>query len=64
MAYREIKIQDVTVDAQLNRNITVAPLHQSYALCVEYMKHWFLKKFEKDFFLGFISTVVMSLVRL
>lgn len=50
MAYREIKIQDVTVDTQLNRNITVAPLHQSYALCVEYMKHWFLKKFEKDFF--------------
>lgn len=50
MAYREIKIENVTVEKQLNRNITVAPLHQSYALCIEYMKHWFLKKFEQDFF--------------
>ena len=50
MAYREIKVQDVSISNQLNKNITVAPLHQSYALCIEYMKHWFLEKFEKDFF--------------
>ena len=42
MAYREIKVQDVSISNQLNKNITVAPLHQSYALCIEYMKHWFL----------------------
>ena len=50
MAYREIKIKNTTIERQLNKNITVAPLHQSYALCIEYMKHWFLKKFDKDFF--------------
>lgn len=50
MAYREIKIKDVSLERQLNRNIVVAPLHQSYALCIEYMKHWFLKKFSDDFF--------------
>lgn len=50
MTYREIKIENVATDIQLNKNITVAPLHQSYALCIEYMKHWFLKKFETDFF--------------
>ena len=36
MAYREIKIKDVSLERQLNRNIVVAPLHQSYALCIEY----------------------------
>ena len=50
MAYREIKVQDVEMSAMLNRNITVAPLHQSYALCIEYMRHWFLQKFNSDFF--------------
>ena len=50
MAYREIQIKDVVKEQQLNKNITVAPLHQSYALCIEYMKHWFLKKFDPDFF--------------
>ena len=50
MAYREIKIKNTTIEKQLNKNITVAPLHQSYALCIEYMKHWFLKKFDEDFF--------------
>ena len=48
--YREVKFKDVSCEKQLNRNITVAPLHQSYALCVEYMKHWFLQKFDSDFF--------------
>jgi hypothetical protein len=48
--YREVKFEDVRLEAQLNKNITVAPLHQSYALCVEYMRHWFLEKFDKDFF--------------
>lgn len=48
--YKEVQFKDVTYEKQLNRNITVAPLHQSYALCVEYMKHWFLQKFEPDFF--------------
>ena len=50
MAYREIQIKDVIHEIQLNKNITVAPLHQSYALCVEYMRHWFLQKFDSDFF--------------
>ena len=48
--YREVKFKDVSCEKQLNKNITVAPLHQSYALCVEYMKHWFLQKFDSDFF--------------
>lgn len=48
--YKEVKFKDVSYEKQLNRNITVAPLHQSYALCVEYMKHWFLQKFDSDFF--------------
>ena len=50
MAYREIHVEDVRKEMQLNKNITVAPLHQSYALCIEYMKHWFLQKFKDDFF--------------
>lgn len=50
MAYREIKIEDISREIQLNKNITVAPLHQSYALCIEYMRHWFLQKFKDDFF--------------
>ena len=50
MAYREIHVEDVRREMQLNKNITVAPLHQSYALCIEYMKHWFLQKFKDDFF--------------
>lgn len=50
MAYREICIEKMTKEIQLNKNITVAPLHQSYALCVEYMRHWFLQKFKDDFF--------------
>lgn len=50
MAYREIKFQDIKKEIQLNKNITVAPLHQSYALCIEYMRHWFLQKFDNDFF--------------
>lgn len=50
MAYREIRVEDVKREMQLNKNITVAPLHQSYALCVEYMRHWFLQKFKDDFF--------------
>lgn len=48
--YREVKFKNVSYEKQLNRNIIVAPLHQSYALCVEYMKHWFLQKFDSDFF--------------
>jgi hypothetical protein len=50
MPYREIRIEDVKKEMQLNKNITVAPLHQSYALCIEYMRHWFLQKFKDDFF--------------
>lgn len=50
MAYREIRIEDVKKEMQLNKNITVASLHQSYALCIEYMRHWFLRKFKDDFF--------------
>lgn len=50
MSYREVKFEDVVMEKQLNKNITVAPLHQSYALCIEYMRHWFLQKFSEDFF--------------
>lgn len=48
--YREVKFTRRIQETQLNRNITVAPLHQSYALCVEYMRHWFLQKFNPNFF--------------
>lgn len=50
MSYREIKIEKVCLQQQLNKNIVVAPLHQSYALCIEYMRHWFLQKFDTQFF--------------
>lgn len=48
--YREVKFTRRIQETQLNRNITVAPLHQSYALCIEYMRHWFLQKFDPKFF--------------
>lgn len=48
--YREVKFARRIQETQLNRNITVAPLHQSYALCIEYMRHWFLQKFNPNFF--------------
>lgn len=48
--YREVQFVDVSIEKQLNKNIIVAPLHQSYALCIEYMKHWFLSKFDSGFF--------------
>ena len=48
--YREVKFVDASQEVQLNRNITVAPLHQSYALCIEFMRHWFLQRFQADFF--------------
>ena len=48
--YREVKFTRRIQETQLNRNITVAPLHQSYALCIEYMRHWFLQKFDLKFF--------------
>ena len=48
--FRDFNINNLQREVQLNRYITVAPLHQSYALCIEYMKHWFLEKFSKDFF--------------
>lgn len=34
----------------LNHFVTVAPLSHNYAICVEYVKKWFLSKFTKDFF--------------
>lgn len=48
--YREFNPKDIFIEIQLNKNITVAPLHQSYALAIEYMRHWFLQKFSDDFF--------------
>lgn len=48
--YREFNPRDFFKEVQLNKNITVAPLHQSYALAIEYMRHWFLQKFSNDFF--------------
>ncbi len=48
--YREFNPKDIFREIQLNKNITVAPLHQSYALAIEYMRHWFLQKFSDDFF--------------
>lgn len=34
----------------LNHYCTVAPLSHNYAVCIEYIKKWFLEKFPKDFF--------------
>mgnify|MGYP007122042805 CR=1 FL=1 len=34
----------------LNHFCTVAPMSHNYAICMEYMKKWFLEKFPKDFF--------------
>lgn len=48
--FREFNINQFKQELQLSKYITVAPLHQSYALCIEYMKHWFLSKFSNDFF--------------
>ena len=48
--YREVTFKKIREETQLNKNITVAPLHQSYALCIEYMRHWFLQKFNSEFF--------------
>lgn len=35
---------------KLNRSICVPSQIQSYSLCIEYIKYWFLRKFPKDFF--------------
>lgn len=34
----------------MNRSLCVPSAIQSYSLCIEYMKHWFLSKFSPDFF--------------
>lgn len=51
----------------LNHYCTVAPLSHNYAVCIEYVKKWFLEKFPKDFFSYFFvdgSNVFGETVRL
>lgn len=48
--YSEFNIKTLNRQEMLNKFLTIAPLHHNYALCIEYTKHWFLEKFNKDFF--------------
>lgn len=48
--FRPFNINTLKKEEMLNKFITVAPVHQSYAMCIEYIKHWFLEKFSDDFF--------------
>ena len=51
----------------LNHYCTVAPLSHNHAICIEYVKKWFLEKFPKDFFSYFFvdgSNVFGETIRL
>lgn len=48
--YREFDIRSLKKEVMLNRFITVSPLHHNYALCIDYIRKWFMEKFEKDYF--------------
>ena len=34
----------------LKQNIAIPSIAHSYGMAIEYMRHWFLKQFEKDYF--------------
>lgn len=48
--YTTFDIKSLKKEIMLNKVITVAPMFLNYALCVEYIKKWFFKKFSDDFF--------------
>lgn len=48
--YQKINFADITRRKMLNAHLITPSLEYSYSLCIEYMKHWFLKRFTKDFF--------------
>lgn len=48
--FSEFNINTLKSQQMLNKFLTVAPLHHNYALCIDYIKHWFLEKFNDDFF--------------
>lgn len=48
--FKDFDIRTLKKEIMLNRFITVAPLHHNYALCIDYIKKWFLEKFSKDYF--------------
>lgn len=49
MAYVEIDIHK-EYSRKLYRSLCIASASSSYSLCIEYMKKWFLSKFNDDFF--------------
>ena len=48
--FSDFDIKTLKRETMLTKYITVAPLHHNYALCIDYIRRWFLEKFEKDFF--------------
>ncbi|MBP5595842.1 MAG: hypothetical protein J6Y02_10715 [Pseudobutyrivibrio sp.] len=48
--YQKINFADITKRKMLNAHLITPSLEFSYSLCIEYMKDWFLKRFNKDFF--------------
>lgn len=50
MALREFKVEQLYKKIPLSEIITIAPYHHNYALCIEYVKKWFLDHFRDDFF--------------
>ena len=48
--YTPIEINDIFKTVPLNAHLITPSLEFSYSLCIEYMKEWFLKRFNKDFF--------------
>ena len=48
--FSDFDIKTLKKETMLTKYITVAPLHHNYALCIDYIRRWFLEKFEKDFF--------------
>lgn len=48
--FKPFDIKTLRRETMLNKCITIAPLHHNYALCIDYIKKWFMEKFEPDFF--------------
>ena len=50
--FKPMSVEDITEkhSKTLYRSICVPSVVQSYSLCIEFMKNWFLSKFDKDVF--------------
>ena len=48
--YTPVDINEMFKTKPLNSHLITPSLEFSYSLCIEYMKEWFLKRFNKDFF--------------